>query len=151
MMDATHSPSIVAYMGAIIALVSLIVNAIVIPGGIYLMRAFVREEISVHDNKEHAHPNMKTLDALEKKLDELQDTIAKSLHGVGVEINGLRSELRDGLAKAREERIEGQVAATEARRKEFAEAMAAHEQREAESQRNLADEIRASVMAGRRK
>lgn len=135
-----HEPSWLAVASGIIALASLILNVFIVPGGIYLMRAFVREEIKVHDGTEHAHPNLKAAGSLEQKLDDLSRTVARSFENLGSQLSSLRLELAEGMANQSKER-----------RDEIDKAIHEHEDRETENNKRIIDEARAMTERGGRK
>lgn len=135
---ATH-PSVLAVTGLIIALASLLLNVFIVPGGIYLMRAFVREEIKLHDGTEHAHPNLKSADRLAEKLDALGVALTRNFDELGRQIGNLRLELSEGMAKQSQER-----------REEIESAIRDHEIRENENQRRIVEEAKQIASVERR-
>lgn len=125
-MDTIAHPSTLAVVGLIVALASLLLNVFIVPGGIYLMRAFVREEIKVHDGTEHAHPNLKAADKLGEKLDALSVALTRNFDELGRQIGNLRLELSEGMALQSKER-----------REDIAQAIGEHEKRETENNRQI--------------
>lgn len=140
-MSELNHPSTLAVAGLIVALASLLLNVFIVPGGIYLMRAFVREEIKVHDGTEHAHPNLKAADKLAEKLDSLGESLSRSISELGKQISHLRLELSEGMATQSKER-----------REDIATAIAEHEVRENTNNRAIFDEAhQLAKIEGRRK
>lgn len=133
---ADHST--LAVVGIVIAAASLLLNVFIVPGGIYLMRAFVREEIKVHDGAEHAHPNLKSTDRLAEKLDDLARNLRMSFDGITSQLASLRLELSEGMAQQSKER-----------REEIAHAIAEHEGREKENNRQILEEAKAIAILER--
>lgn len=133
-------PSMLALAGFIVALASLLLNVFIVPGGIYLMRAFVREEIKLHDGTEHAHPNLKAADRLGEKLDELGRALTRNFDELGRQINSLRLELSEGMAKQSQERHD-----------DIEAAIRDHEGREVENNKRILEEAKAIAVLERRK
>lgn len=140
MPELVGHPSTLAVAGLIIALASLLLNVFIVPGGIYLMRAFVREEIKLHDGTEHAHPNLKAADRLAEKLDALGVALTRSFDELGKQISTLRLELSEGMAQQSKER-----------REEIAHAISEHEGRETENNRRIVEEAKQIASIERRK
>ncbi len=129
-----------ALAGFIVALASLLLNVFIVPGGIYLMRAFVREEIKLHDGTEHAHSNLKAADRLAEKLDALGVALTRSFDMLGKQISDLRLELSEGMARQSQERHE-----------DIEQAIRDHEGREVENNKRILEEAKAIAVLERRK
>lgn len=138
--DLVAHSSATAIIGLVIALASLLLNVFIVPGGIYLMRAFVREEIKLHDGTEHAHPNLKTQSELVGKLDALTKTVGEAF-----------DHLKNSMAALRLEISESRAADAKERREDIESAIRAHEERENDNQRRILDEAKALAQIERRK
>lgn len=138
-MELATSTSTLAVAGLIVALASLLLNVFIVPGGIYLMRAFVREEIKVHDGTEHAHPNLKSQDLLGAKLDNLSRSVTTAFENLAGAVSALRLELSESMANAAKER-----------REDIEKSIREHEERENENQRRIIEEAKAIAVMERR-
>lgn len=138
-MELVGHPSTVGVIGLIVALASLLLNIFIVPGGIYLMRAFIREEIKLHDGTEHAHPNLKAADKLAEKMDALSVALTRSFDMLGKQISDLRLELSEGMAQQSKER-----------REEISHAITEHEGREKDNNRQIIEEAKQIASIERR-
>lgn len=103
------------------------------------MRAFVREEIKVHDGTEHAHPNLKSQDLLGAKLDNLSRSVTTAFENLAGAVSALRLELSESMANAAKER-----------REDIEKSIREHEERENENQRRIIEEAKAIAVMERR-
>lgn len=136
----TTHPSVLAAVGLVVAVASLLLNIFIVPGGIYLMRAFIREEIKLHDGTEHAHPNLKSQDALGVKLDNLSRTVHEAFENLGAQMASLRLQLSEDMSKQSQER-----------RDDIDKAIREHEERENENNKRIVEEARMMSSVNRRK